>query len=128
MIYADIEWTEIILKVIEGLAGLAGTILCYFIIIWANKHIKDEKIKAHIIELANIVKEVVLEVSQTFVDKMQKAGNWNDDTKKEALSMALSKAQSLMSDELKTWVSDTYGDVTAYLTTLIEAQIKENSK
>ena len=128
MIYADIEWTEIILKVIEGLAGLAGTILCYFITIWANKHIKDEKIKAHIIELANIVKEVVLEVSQTFVDKMQKAGNWNDDTKKEALSMALSKAQSLMSDELKTWVNDTYGDVTAYLTTLIEAQIKENSK
>jgi dsDNA-binding SOS-regulon protein len=128
MIYADIEWTEIILKVIEGLAGLAGTILCYFITIWANKHIKDEKIKAHIIELANIVKEVVLEVSQTFVDKMQKAGNWNDDTKKEALSMALSKAQSLMSDELKTWVSETYGDVTAYLTTLIEAQIKENSK
>ena len=128
MIYADIEWTEIILKVIEGLAGLAGTILCYFITIWANKHIKDEKIKAHIIELANIVKEVVLEVSQTFVDKMQKAGNWNDDTKKEALSTALSKAQSLMSDELKTWVNDTYGDVTAYLTTLIEAQIKENSK
>ena len=128
MIYADIEWTEIILKVIDGLAGLAGTILCYFITIWANKHIKDEKIKAHIIELANIVKEVVLEVSQTFVDKMQKAGNWNDDTKKEALSMALSKAQSLMSDELKTWVSETYGDVTAYLTTLIEAQIKENSK
>ena len=128
MIYADIEWTEIILKVIEGLAGLAGTILCYFITIWANKHIKDEKIKAHVIELANIVKEVVLEVSQTFVDKMQKAGNWNDDTKKEALSMALSKAQSLMSDELKTWVSETYGDVTAYLTTLIEAQIKENSK
>ena len=128
MIYADIEWTQIILKVIEGLAGLAGTILCYFITIWANKHIKDEKIKAHIIELANIVKEVVLEVSQTFVDKMQKAGNWNDDTKKEALSMALSKAQSLMSDELKTWVSETYGDVTAYLTTLIEAQIKENSK
>ena len=128
MIYADIEWTEIILKVIEGLAGLAGTILCYFITIWANKHIKDEKIKAHIIELANIVKEVVLEVSQTFVDKMRKAGNWNDDTKKEALSMALSKAQSLMSDELKTWVSDTYGDVTAYLKTLIEAQIKENSK
>lgn len=128
MIYADIEWTEIILKVIEGLAGLAGTILCYFITIWANKHIKDEKIKAHIIELANIVKEVVLEVSQTFVDKMQKAGNWNDDTKKEALSMALSKAQSLMSDELKTWVGDTYGDVTAYLKTLIEAQIKENSK
>ena len=128
MVYADIEWTEIILKVIEGLAGLAGTILCYFITIWANKHIKDEKIKAHIIELANIVKEVVLEVSQTFVDKMQKAGNWNDDTKKEALSMALSKAQSLMSDELKTWVSETYGDVTAYLTTLIEAQIKENSK
>ena len=63
-----------------------------------------------------------------FVDKMQKAGNRNDDTKKEALSMALSKAQSLMSDELKTWVSETYGDVTAYLTTLIEAQIKENSK
>ena len=128
MVYADIEWTEIILKVIEGLAGLAGTILCYFITIWANKHIKDEKIKAHIIELANIVKEVVLEVSQTFVDKMRKAGNWNDDTKKEALDMALSKAQSLMSDELKTWVSETYGDVTAYLTTLIEAQIKENSK
>ena len=128
MIYADIEWTEIILKVIEGLAGLAGTILCYFITIWANKHIKDEKIKAHIVELANIVKEVVLQVSQTFVDKMQKAGNWNDDTKKEALSMALAKAQSLMSDELKTWVNDTYGDVTAYLTTLIEAQIKENSK
>ena len=128
MIYADIEWTEIILKVIEGLAGLAGTILCYFITIWANKHIKDEKIKAHIVELANIVKEVVLQVSQTFVDKMRKAGNWNDETKKEALSMALAKAQSLMSDELKTWVNDTYGDVTAYLTTLIEAQIKENSK
>ena len=128
MIYADIEWTEIILKVIEGLAGLAGTILCYFITIWANKHIKDEKIKAHIIELGNIVKNVVLEVTQTYVDKMRKAGTWDDETKKEALVMALTQCQTLMSDELKTWVSDTYGDVTAYLTTLIEAQIKENSK
>ena len=128
MIYADIEWTEIILKVIEGLAGLAGTILCYFITIWANKHIKDDKIKAHVIELGNIVKNVVLEVTQTYVDKMRKAGTWDDETKKEALTMALAQCQALMSDELKTWVSDTYGDVTAYLKTLIEAQIKENSK
>ena len=128
MIYADIEWTEIILKVIEGLAGLAGTILCYFITIWANKHIKDDKIKAHVIELGNIVKNVVLEVTQTYVDKMRKAGTWDDETKKEALAMALTQCQALMSDELKTWVSDTYGDVTAYLKTLIEAQIKENSK
>ena len=128
MVYAAVEWTEIILKVIESLVGVAGTALCLLLTIWANKHIKDDKIKAHVVELGNIVKNVVLEVTQTYVDKMRKAGTWDDETKKEALVMALTQCQALMSDELKTWVSDTYGDVTAYLKTLIEAQIKENSK
>ena len=118
MIYADVQWTEIILKVIESLVGVAGTALCLLLTIWANKHIKDDKIKAHVIELGNIVKNVVLEVTQTYVDKMRKAGTWDDETKKEALTMALTQCQARMSDELKTWVGDTYGDVTAYLLTL----------
>lgn len=128
MIYTDVSWNEIILKVVESLAGLAGTILCLLLSMWANKHIKDDKIKAHVIELGNIVSKVVLEVTQTYTDKMRSAGTWNDTTKANALEMAKVRCITLMSDELKKFVEDTYGDVTSYVTLLIEAQIKENSK
>lgn len=128
MIFTDVSWTDIVLKVIESLAGVAGTLLCLIVTLWANKRIKNEAIKQHTIELAKIISDSVNFASQTFVDKMKKDGTWNDETKKEALSIAMNKAMTMMSDSLKLWVVDSYGDLSSYLTTLIEAQIKENSK
>lgn len=122
-----INWTSILATVLESIAGILGTVLCALVTWLANKYVKNEKVKKHITDLASIVSNVVNEVAQTYTDKMKSAGTWDDNAKKEALSLALEKCQSLMSDELKTWVSDTYGDLSTYLTTLIESQIKSVS-
>lgn len=81
-------------------------------------------IKAFLVEATDAVSTAVTYTSQTFVDALKKEGQFDKDRQQEALKKSLDKAISLLSESAKNALTDIYGDLEAYLTSKIEAEVR----
>ena len=81
-------------------------------------------IKAFLAEATDAVSTAVTYTSQTFVDALKKEGIFNKDKQQEALKKSLDKAISLLSEPAKNALTDIYGNLEAYLTSKIEAEVR----
>ena len=81
-------------------------------------------IKAFLTEATDAVSTAVTYTSQTFVDALKKEGKFDKDKQQEALKKSLDKAISLLSESAKNALTDIYGDLEAYLTSKIEAEVR----
>ena len=81
-------------------------------------------IKAFLVEATDAVSTAVTYTSQTFVDALKKEGKFDKDKQQEALEKSLDKAISLLSEPAKKALEDIYGDLRAYLTSKIEAEVR----
>ena len=81
-------------------------------------------IKAFLAEATDAVSTAVTYTSQTFVDALKKEGKFDKDKQQEALEKSLDKAISLLSEPAKKALEDIYGDLRAYLTSKIEAEVR----
>ena len=76
-------------------------------------------------EVTGIVDIAVSAVSQTYVDELKKAGSFDAEAQKQALAMALAACIKAISPAAKAFIEETYGDLTEYLTTYIEAEVRK---
>ena len=81
-------------------------------------------IKAFLTEATDAVSTAVTYTSQTFVDALKKEGKFDKDKQQEALKKSLDKAISLLSESAKNALTDIYGNLEAYLTSKIEAEVR----
>lgn len=74
--------------------------------------------------LMAVLTAAVSAVSQTYVDELKKAGSFDAEAQKQALAMALAACIKAISPAAKAFIEETYGDLTEYLTTYIEAAVR----
>ena len=60
---------------------------------------------------------------QTYVESLKKEGAFTSEKQKEALAKCLTIIEGSLSTELKDYIVNNYGDMEAYLKTLIESTI-----
>lgn len=75
-------------------------------------------------EIAKIVTNVVEETNQTYVDSLKEAGKFTENEQAIALNKSLTKAVSLLSEDLKKLIMKHSSSIEDYLKTLIESYIK----
>lgn len=63
--------------------------------------------------------------NQTYADALRKAGTFDSEAQKTALTKTTTAVLTLLTDETKEALGDIVGDVGIYLNTLIESTIKE---
>lgn len=91
-----------------------------------NKEIKNNELMNQYIDMVQqVVYDVVLSVSQTYVDSLKGSKSFNEEAQKQAKDMAITTAKTLMSYETKKVISEVYGDVDLYLSNLIESIVKQ---
>ena len=90
---------------------------------WADTKIKDTKKAENAKRAAEIIADAVKATFQTYVDTLKKTGGFTPEAQKNALTMAKQTALAAMSDGVKQFIKDTYGDVNAWLNTQIEAKV-----
>lgn len=83
----------------------------------------DEAAKKIIKEANEIISTCVLATTQTYVDTLKKEDKFDLAAQKEALKITSESVYQLMSDEMKGYITASYGDVEAYVTKAIEAEI-----
>jgi hypothetical protein len=117
------EWFQIILGALA--LGVAGLITWAFTIFqaWLNTKIKNEKLRAVLDAVLDIVQKSVLAIQQTFVEQLKKDGKFDKEKQQEALKKAVDLALSNISAEAKKILEENFGNLEDWLTMQIEALV-----
>lgn len=75
-------------------------------------------------EIAQAVATAVTYVSQTYVDELKKSGTFTQENQKIAIEKALEVAKQQLTQQALDFISTAYGDITQYLTSLLEAEVR----
>ena len=84
---------------------------------------KSDKLAQALQRATDIVEQVVVAVTQTYVDDLKKSGSFDGDAQKQALQMAKEAAVDLISDEVKELIGENYNKFDDWLLSAIEAAV-----
>jgi len=91
-----------------------------------SARMENEKIAIYLQTVTNVLTDAVLEVEQTYVDTLKKAGEFTPEAAEKAKAKAYEIADRLITQNCKEAVEYIYGDFESYALTKIEALVKEN--
>lgn len=84
---------------------------------------KSDKLAQCVQRASDIVEQVVVAITQTYVDDLKKSGSFDGDAQKQALQMAKEAAVSLISSEVQELISEHYNKFDDWLLSAIEAAV-----
>lgn len=110
--------------VVTGLLGWGVTVLTS----WLNTKIKDKKLASYLTRITQITTDAVECVFQSFVETLKNNDKFDQNAQKEAKDKALEIINSQLTDELKDFIADNYGDIQKWLLNKIESVIYQLKK
>ena len=78
--------------------------------------------------LADTITKCVIATNQTYVDSLKDKEVFTVEAQKEAYQKTMDAVMAILSDEAKTYLTNTFGDLETYLQTQIEATVSANKK
>lgn len=110
-------------SVIGTVATGLATWLTTVIIGWLNTKIKDKKLAQWASQVSTIIFNAVQAVTQEFVDTLKKNGKFDEAAQKEAKERAYKIICVELSADLKSYISENFGDMKEYIMNQIESAI-----
>lgn len=117
---------EILNILLSGLSVII-TGLCSWIaatlVKWLNEKISDKKYSDMLSQLIYIITDAVQCVYQEFVEVLKKEGGFTEEAQKEAKERAMNIIYSQLSEKMKQFIIDNYGNIETWLSEKIESVI-----
>lgn len=127
----ELTWLIILQQIFEvsiiPLIGVLTGILIKFINSKSKEIIaitEDERAKKYIEMLDSTITNCVLATTQTYVDSLKKAGKFDAEAQKTAFEMTYNSVLNVLTEDAKEYLTMFYGDLSAYMTNKIEAEVK----
>lgn len=124
------DWLELLYKIAEVcLIPLLGVLTAFFIKWLKAKEaellvkVENDTADKYVTMVAQTITDCVIATNQTYVETLKKQGSFDAEAQKIAFQKTLDAVIAVLSDDAKAYLSELYGDVTAYLTTRIEAEV-----
>ena len=126
MLELEILYQIFELCIVPLLAVLTGYLVRWIRVKTAEATEKNQKdvFDKYITMLGETVAKCVSATNQTYVDALKKAGSFDVEAQKHAFDMTLTAVMSVLGKDAIEYLTAIYGDLTGYLTTLIEAEVK----
>ena len=90
---------------------------------WLSTKIKDEKAQTLFNKAIGIVTNAVQVTFQTYVESLKNSGSFGKEEQAIAFDKAKAIITSELTEELKTFITENYGDLQKWITNQIEASI-----
>ena len=90
---------------------------------WLSTKIKDEKAQALFAKAIGIVTNAVQVTFQTYVESLKNSGSFGKEEQAIAFDKAKAIITSELTEELKTFITQNYGDLQKWITNQVEATI-----
>lgn len=127
------EWMIILQQVFEMcIVPLLGIITCYIVnyikakINELNTTNNNEVLTKYLNMLSETVCNCVIATNQTYVNSLKGQNAFDAEAQKKAFEMTYDAIIAVLSDDAKTYLTSVYGDLTMYITNLIEAEVNKN--
>ena len=121
------ENNTLILKIIETVLMVIIVPLLGFAMkklnAWLITKVQNETAEKYISISTDMVYDVVASVSQTYVSTLKQQGKFDAEAQKKAFGDAMKTAKTMLSEEAKKVLSETYGDIDKWLSTQIESAV-----
>ena len=128
-----LEWLPLLYQILEvcviPLLGIATAYLVNFIKIKskeAQDKINNNTADKYIGMLADTISACVIATNQTYVEALKKENAFTKEAQQEAFQLTFDAVMAVLTDDAKDYLTNLYGDLTAYITTKIEAEVNTN--
>ena len=127
------EWLEIFNEIFQVcIIPLLGVLTAY-----AVKYIQAKSaeistnqenavVSKYIVLLAETITDCVIATNQTYVDALKEKNAFDEVAQVEAFKKTYEAIMAVLSEDAKEYLSHVYGDLSAYITARIEAEVKAN--
>lgn len=88
-----------------------------------NDKIDNETVEKYTKMIFDTVTACVITTNQTYVNSLKEQGKFDEEAQKKAFDMTMSAVLDILSEDVKKYMKEFTGDLNAYLTNLIEAQV-----
>lgn len=127
------EWLPLLYQVLEVcVIPLLGILTAYFVK-WVNaksaeiqNKVENDTADKYIAMLDDTICACVIATTQTYVDALKKDNAFTKEAQQEAFNLTYNAVMAVLTDEAKKYLTSVYGDLTAYITNKIEAEVQIN--
>ena len=127
------EWMVILQQVFEMcIVPLLGIITVYIVnyikakTAELNTNNSNEILVKYLTMLSDTVCDCVIATNQTYVNALKAQGKFDAEAQKIAFEMTYKAIIAVLSDDAKTYLTNMYGDLTVFITNMIEAEVNRN--
>lgn len=127
------EWLPLLYQILEVcIIPLLGILTAYFVK-WVNaksveiQHkVDNDTADKYIAMLDDTICACVIATTQTYVEALKKDNAFTKEAQKEAFNLTFNAVMAVLTDDAKKYLAEVYGDLTAYITNKIEAEVSLN--
>lgn len=124
------DWLELLYQILEVCVIPLLGILTAYVVKYINMksieiqgNVDSALADKYISMLSDTISACVIATNQTYVEALKKKDAFTAEAQKEAFNLTYNAVMSVLTEEAKTYLTAIYGDLTAYITTKIEAEV-----
>lgn len=127
------NYTQLIADIFQVcIIPLLGVLTAFFVK-WVNAksaeiktNIDDATLKKYMDMLTQTITDCVIATNQTYVESLKAQGKFDADAQKKAFELTSSAVMEILSADAQEYLSSAVGDLNAYITKKIEAEVNAN--
>lgn len=127
------EWLALLYEIFEVcIIPLLGVLTMYIVKFIRkkteelNSKNENELMNKYLTMLSDTIIDCVIATNQTYVESLKKQGKFDVEAQKVAFEMTYNAVINVLSNEAKDYLTSIYGDLSAYITNMIEAEVNRN--
>ena len=124
------DWLDLLYDILEvcviPLLGVLTAYIVKFIKIKSDEITsknKNDLADKYIAMLTDTITSCVIATNQTYVEALKKDNAFTAEAQKEAFNQTFNAVMAVLTDDAKEYLTAAYGDLNAYITTKIEAEV-----
>ena len=127
------DYTQLIADIFQVcIIPLLGVLTAFFVK-WVNAksaeiktNIDDATLKKYMDMLTQTITDCVVATNQTYVESLKAQGKFDAEAQKKAFELTSSAVMKILSTDAQEYLSSAVGDLNAYITKKIEAEVNAN--
>ena len=127
------EWLPLLYEILQVcIIPLLGVLTAYIVKFINAKsaeiqhNVDNDMADKHIAMVTDTISACVIATNQTYVEALKKNNAFTAEAQKEAFTLTYNAVMAVLTDDAKKYLTAIYGDLTAYITTKIEAEVNLN--
>ena len=127
------QWLDLLFQILEvciiPLLGVLTAFLVKFIKVKSNEiteKVNNDIADKYITMLADTISACVVATNQTYVEALKKDNAFTKEAQLEAFDMTYKAVMLILTEDAVTYLTNIYGDLSAYITAQIEAEVNKS--